>query len=129
MGDKKIKSSSEVNLPTLQKAYLLGQEASEVGFDWGSTKEVIEKLKEEIAEYEGVVEGGDYQKMEEELGDILLCAINLGRFSGINPEEALRKAISRWISRFRYVEERSGGISSTPMAKLEALWQEAKKKE
>ena len=31
--------------------------------------------------------------------------VNISRFLGVNPEEALRKTISKFIQRFRYIEE------------------------
>jgi len=38
------------------------------------------------------------------LGDIFFVLVNISRFVGVNAEEALRKTISKFISRFRYIE-------------------------
>ena len=71
--------------------------------------------------------------MEAELGDLLFSIVNLGRFLSINPEDALRKTISRFISRFNHVEDSLHAQGKTlPDASLEQmdrLWDEAKKAE
>jgi tetrapyrrole methylase family protein/MazG family protein len=68
--------------------------------------------------------------MEAELGDLLFAIVNLGRFLSINPEEALRKTIARFQTRFQYVEDslHSSGLqmNSTPLAEMDRLWEEAK---
>jgi tetrapyrrole methylase family protein/MazG family protein len=71
--------------------------------------------------------------MEAELGDLLFAIVNLGRFLSINPEEALRKTIARFQLRFKYVEDnlhsRGLQMNVTPLAEMDRLWEEAKKRE
>ena len=60
-----------------------------------------------------------------------MALVNLGRHLGINPEEALRLANERFITRFSYVEEgvakEGRKMNETPLDHLEELWQKAKK--
>jgi uncharacterized protein YabN with tetrapyrrole methylase and pyrophosphatase domain len=59
--------------------------------------------------------------------------VNISRFVGINPEDALRKTISKFISRFRFIEmaaaDRGKSLSEMTLAEMDALWDEAKGKE
>jgi uncharacterized protein YabN with tetrapyrrole methylase and pyrophosphatase domain len=57
--------------------------------------------------------------------------VNISRFLGINPEDALRKTISKFIRRFRYIEESAAdagtALSDMTLDEMEKLWQESKK--
>jgi len=64
------------------------------------------------------------------MGDLLFSLVNVGRFIEVNPEEALRKTISRFIKRFRYIEEslaqKGKDFKDTSLQKMDELWNEAK---
>ena len=68
--------------------------------------------------------------MEDELGDLLFSLVNLSRFLSVNPEEALRKTIARFIRRFRYIEEELAARGTSPaqssLQEMDALWDRAK---
>jgi tetrapyrrole methylase family protein/MazG family protein len=59
--------------------------------------------------------------------------VNIGRFLQVNPEDALRKTIAKFISRFHHVEraviQKGDDLSTTSMDEMERLWQEAKASE
>lgn len=120
-------------LPALLRAQKISEKASRVGFDWDHVDPVFAKVLEELKELEETLFTGDQERMEAELGDLLFSIVNLGRFLSINPEDALRKTISRFISRFNYVEDSLHAQGKTlPDASLEQmdhLWDEAKKAE
>jgi uncharacterized protein YabN with tetrapyrrole methylase and pyrophosphatase domain len=52
---------------------------------------------------------------------------------GVNPEDALRKTISKFISRFRYIEMKAAEegltLSDMTLEEMDGLWDEAKRKE
>lgn len=118
------------HLPALLRAHQLQARAARVGFDWEHADQVFSKVKEEMMEFEEVFRAKDHKRMEDELGDLLFALVNIGRFIEVNPEDALRKSISKFISRFRYIEEelakqgREWGDVS--LGDMEILWQEAK---
>lgn len=120
------------HLPSLLRAHSLQERAARVGFDWSKIDEALPKLDEEIAEFKDSLKQKDAAGIEEELGDIFFMLVNISRFLGVNPEEALRKTISKFIHRFRYIEEHAAdaGKSLTDMTldEMEALWQESKGK-
>lgn len=117
-------------LPALLRAHKISQKAAKVGFDWKNINEVMDKLDEETGEFKKAVKEKDTLAMEEELGDMLFTMVNIGRFLEVNPEDALRKTIGKFITRFHHIErsinERGADLSSTPIEEMERLWQEAK---
>lgn len=119
-------------LPSLLRAHRLQDRAARVGFDWERVDDVLKKLDEEIGEFRDAMERRQENEIEEELGDLLFMLVNLSRFIGVNPEEALRKTISKFISRFRYIEmaaaETGRTLSEMTLSEMDALWDEAKKK-
>ena len=119
-------------LPSLLRAHRLQDRAARVGFDWDKIDDVMKKLDEEIAEFKEAMEKKQEDEIEEELGDVLFMLVNLSRFIGVNPEDALRKTISKFISRFRYIEMAAADsgrkLTDMTLAEMDALWDEAKKK-
>jgi tetrapyrrole methylase family protein/MazG family protein len=120
------------NLPSLLRAHSLQERAARVGFDWSRIDEALPKLDEEMAEFKESLQKEDAAGIEEELGDIFFMLVNISRFLGINPEDALRKTISKFIRRFRYIEENAADagktLSDMTLDEMEKLWQEAKGK-
>lgn len=118
-------------LPALLRAHKVSQKAAKVGFDWKDVGEVFGKLDEEIAEFKEAAGRNDSSAMEEELGDILFTIVNVARFLQVNPEDALRKTIGKFINRFHYIEKtitgRGDELSNVGIDEMERLWQESKK--
>lgn len=130
---KGILSGIPTALPALLRAHKISAKAAKSGFDWSDVNEVMEKVSEELAEFKDALEKNDSSAMEEELGDILFSLVNLGRFVEINPEEALRKTIGKFLVRFNHIEKtitKSGReLNSASIKEMNELWTEAKKKE
>jgi MazG family protein len=117
-------------MPALARADRLTEKASRIGFDWPDVAGAREKLAEELGELDEAIAGGDRGAMEHELGDVLFATANLARKLGIPPEEALRGAVGRFITRFGYVERelaRRGILhDEATLPEMDALWNEAK---
>lgn len=117
-------------MPALLRAHKISKKASRAGFDWKDVDHVLEKVSEEVGEFAEAVRAGNAADMEEELGDILFTLVNVARFLEVNPEEALRKTIGKFMQRFHKIEqaleEKGGDLGSTPAEELERLWNEAK---
>lgn len=134
-GDERPSALSGVpeHLPALLKAHKISEKASRVGFDWEHADQVFAKVMEELHEFEDAWAGGDPSRMEDELGDLLFAIANLGRFLNLNPEEALRKTITRFQKRFRYVEAellRQGvQMQTASLEDMDVLWERAKRVE
>ncbi len=118
------------HLPALLRAYRLTQRASGVGFDWKHPGELFEKTEEELRELREAILGGDGKRIEAEYGDLLFTLANVGRFIQTNPEEALRKSISKFVARFQYMEKvlskRKKSVKEASLREMDAIWEEAK---
>ncbi|MRR55809.1 MAG: nucleoside triphosphate pyrophosphohydrolase [Deltaproteobacteria bacterium] len=130
---RSVLSGVPPQLPALLRAQKITEKASRVGFDWDHVDPVFAKVLEELKELEETLFTGDQERIEAELGDLLFSIVNLGRFLSINPEDALRKTISRFISRFNHVEEslhsQGKSLTEASLEQMDRLWDEAKKAE
>ena len=92
---------------------------------------LVNKVKEELDEFETEVCQADPEKMEAEFGDLLFSMINAARLYGINPENALEKTNRKFIQRFGYVEEQAKAkgkkMQDMTLEEMEQLWEEAKR--
>ncbi|PWE17829.1 nucleoside triphosphate pyrophosphohydrolase [Marinicauda salina] len=120
-------------LPALMRAEKLTKRAARVGFDWPDAERVFDKLDEETDELRGAIESGDQDHVAEELGDLLFVCANLARTLGVDPEDALRGANSKFERRFKSVERdlKSAGrrAEDASLDEMEALWVKAKNAE
>lgn len=120
------------SLPALQKAEKLQTKASQVGFDWSSSKEIIRKIHEELLELEKELDNPSIsEKVLDELGDVLFSVINLARFLNLSSETALRHANEKFEKRFRIMEQiakdKNQNLKDLTLEEMEELWIEAKK--
>jgi MazG family protein len=117
-------------LPALVEAQQVTSRAAGVGFDWSDAGQVIEKLHEELAEFDAARRSGSREELEDELGDLLFVLVNLARFVKVDPEQALRKTNAKFRRRFGYVERKLAERGSSPaesnIDEMESLWQQAK---
>lgn len=134
MEDKKRESIIEgvpKTLPSLLRAQRLQAKASRVGFDWERVEDVFKKLDEELQEFKKAIDKKAPREIEDELGDIFFVLVRISQFIGVNPEEALRKTISKFIHRFRHIEmkarEYGKRLSEMTLEEMDAFWEEAKK--
>jgi len=118
-------------LPALVEAQQITSRAAGVGFDWENPDQVLDKLHEEVAEFEQARRNASQAELEDELGDLLFVLVNLARFVRVDPEQALRKTNAKFRERFGYIErklaERGKKLEQSNIEEMEALWQEAKR--
>jgi MazG family protein len=120
-------------LPGLSRAVKLGRRAASVGFEWPDLPPVRAKVREELAELDEAITGGDRARIAAEMGDVLFALANLCRHLDIDPEACLRHANRSFERRFAHIEERvaaqGGDWSRFDLAALDAFWDEAKRAE
>ncbi len=120
-------------LSALLRAWRVQQKASTVGFDWQTAAPVWEKVREELQELEEACAGGAQEAIDEEFGDLLFSLVNLSRFIGTNPEDALRGTIEKFIRRFQKVEAyfKADGksLSDLTLKQMDAAWDKIKLEE
>jgi len=121
-----------VALPALTRANKLGKRAAQVGFEWADVAGALDKVQEEVDELREEVEAGaDRSAMEQEIGDLLFCLVNVCRYLRIDPENALRLTNAKFERRFRYVEQQlqqqGRSTQEATLEEMDALWDEAKR--
>ena len=116
--------------PALVVAYRLGEKTSRVGFDWKDKTGPLEKIKEEMKEFEEALEKKNKNEIEHEIGDLFTALANLSRHLQIDPETALRKANRRFIDRFQFIEKKcrqqNRDHHGLTFEEWDRLWEEAK---
>lgn len=131
-GNRTVLAGVPKALPALVKAFRIQEKAANVGFDWQESSQVWTKVKEELGEFEEEVAKNDAEKMESELGDVLFSIINVARLYGINPENALERTNSKFISRFNYLESKvkevGKSLKDLTLCEMDKYWDEAKSK-
>jgi len=123
--DKSALAHVALALPALKRAEKIQRRAARVGFDWPDEDGPRRKIDEELAEVEAA---SSEDELVHEIGDLLFSVVNYARHRNVDPEAALREAVSRFERRFRKVEEIAGKpLESMKIDELEQLWQEAKR--
>lgn len=117
-------------LPALLRAHRLTEKASKAGFDWKQREDAWKKVEEEIGELHLGLKAGNEKEIEEEFGDLLFALVNYSRFIDVNPENALRRTIEKFVVRFQHIEKRlreaGKDIHSSSLEEMDKLWEEAK---
>jgi nucleoside triphosphate diphosphatase len=130
---KSLLSGVKTGQPALARAMELQRKASTVGFDWNDPRAVLRKIREEADEIEAALDRADGDGLAEETGDLLFALVNLARHTGVDPELALRRTNGKFERRFGYIERslamQGRSLESASLEEMDALWEEAKKKE
>ena len=75
-----------------------------MNFDWENETQVFNKIDEEIHELKDAIKVNNKKMIEEELGDLFFTIINLSRRLNLDPEQTIRKANKKFITRFNEME-------------------------
>jgi nucleoside triphosphate diphosphatase len=127
-------------LPALLKAVRLTSRAADLGFDWERDADVLAKLDEEVAEFRAELESPPdadlavhKARVAGEIGDLLFTVVNVARRHGVDPEAALQGTNDKFRRRFEEVARRARAagksVKDTPLAELDALWDQVKTEE
>lgn len=111
----------------LMSANKISKKVVKVGFEWDSIDSLKKCIESEYKEFEEVAQINDFDRMEDEMGDIFFATVNLARWYKIDPEQALLRANKKFIQRFKKMEE----LASKPLEEYsyeeyDILWRKAK---
>ncbi len=112
----------------LMSAQKISKKVVKVGFEWDSVESLKKCIQSEYREFEEAVESGDFDKMEDEMGDIFFATVNLARWHKIDAEQALLRANKKFTRRFKKMEELAEkSLEDYSYEEFDALWKRAKK--
>ncbi|NNE92185.1 MAG: nucleoside triphosphate pyrophosphohydrolase [Verrucomicrobiales bacterium] len=124
--DSFLKKAND-GLPALLAAQKLQKKVAKVGFDWPDPESVIAKIDEELAE---VKRAELEEELAEEIGDLLFAVVNFARKSGFNAELLLAQANSKFVRRFRDMEEalanNGTNLEAASLEEMDVAWNAAK---
>jgi len=120
-------------LPALKYAQKQQQRAARVGFDWTQAATVLDKMHEELAEFEYEVRHhASPERLEDEFGDILFTLANLARKMDLDAELCLMRTNRKFAQRFRCMEDLAihagQSLAEMDIDALEVLYKQAKEK-
>ncbi|HZP13379.1 MAG TPA: MazG nucleotide pyrophosphohydrolase domain-containing protein [Nevskiaceae bacterium] len=114
----------------IRDALALQRTAAREGFDWRRARDLWPKLAEEIGELR---DARSAAQRREELGDLLFMLVNLARHLDVDPSAALRGANRKFTRRYAFIRRHFDQLpprgDRRRLDAMEALWQEAKRKE
>jgi len=112
-------------MPALLRAFVITKRASKIGFDWENVNDIYAKLSEETEELKKAEQSSDIELIKEEIGDMIFTMVNLARFYGVDPEDALRFTCNKFIKRFGYIESKTD-IKKSSLSEMDSLWNKIK---
>ncbi len=117
-------------MASLLRAYQVSKRAARAGFEWEGIEGVFDKLREEESELREALQTGSLEEIESEIGDLLFTVVNIARWAKVEPEEALRKMLNRFCTRFAAMEKHtSKPLSDLTPKEWDDLWNESKRVE
>ena len=121
------------SLDPLLSSYEIQKKLKKVGFDFSSTLEILDKIKEETMEVETALTKDNKEEIEKEIGDLLFSVVNLSRYLKIKPNVALFRANNKIKKRFQRVFDRAKELN-IPLDKehnkeMNDIWEDVKKEE
>ncbi len=113
--------------PALLRALEVSKRAARSGFEWPDIGSVWDKFAEETGEVREALQSGDQGAVRDEFGDLLFTVVNLARWAKVDPEDALRTMVDRFVARFQHMESRAEqDLRELSPEEWEGLWAEAK---
>ena len=133
------------DISALERASQTCRRAVGAGFHWKEARGALGKLEEELDELREVLPievlkgamkgtpnpipaGPERDRIEHELGDVIMAAAFLGGYLGLSPEALCHKALERFDARFRIMEDDLGGtFKDSTMDEMLVAWTRAKR--
>lgn len=116
-----------------KKMIALEKDARDFGFDWPNQEMIIEQMIDECREIqEDIAAKQSREKIQEEIGDLLLATVSLCAFLGFDLEDTYAKSNIKFEKRMSALKalSKESGLSSLhghPIDFTMKLWNQAKK--
>jgi len=131
-GDALVMKNRDL-LDILNFAYSIFPNLERVGI-YACAPNILEREHplEELKELRQAIHRQQPEEIEMEFGDLLFTLVNLSRFINANPEDALRKSIQKFSTRFRQMEREvvnsNKSLYSMELEEMDQIWENIKKR-
>lgn len=120
----------------INKLIQLEHEASDFGFQWGNTEQIMQQIQSEFAEVNEHLQSktlSNQSTLEEEIGDLLHAVFSLCVFCKLDPEKTLENTIIKFEKRFSTVkqitqEKGYSDLKNKSWEELMSVWDLAKER-
>ena len=92
------------NYPAILKSNKIQKKVANVGFEYKSDLDALNKVIEEVNELKKEIKKKNKRKIQEELGDMLFASLDVARKLNLNPETSLAKSNIKFSKRWRKLE-------------------------
>ena len=93
-------------LPSLMRAYQIGERAAHCGFDKEDRENLLNKLNSEFDQLKQNIKHNQSNRISNDFGSLLFSLVHLARLLKIHPETALSGAVKAFEKRIRQMEKR-----------------------
>ncbi len=129
-GNKTVLSGVPKSLPALVKAHRIQEKVSAVGFDWEKPSQIWDKVEEEMNELKSEIKTGNFEKIENEFGDLFFSLVNAARLYNVEPETALERTNKKFIKRFNFLESKTitkgQSLKNLSLDEMNVYWEQSK---
>ena len=98
-------SSVPQHVPSMMQSLKILEAVSQFGFKFDDKQAALDKVNEEVLELQAALSMSCKESIFHELGDVMLACVALSRELGVNPEEALKAANTRFTARIQRMEQ------------------------
>ena len=121
------------SLPALLRAQRISSRAVSSGFEWPDLDAVFQKLDEETDELKEALSSRNQQHIEDEIGDMLFCMVNIARKAGFDAEQTLQRSSDKFVRRFTNMaslaKEDGSLLEELDIEAMQVLWARVKEEE
>ena len=93
-------------LPSLMRAYQIGERAAHCGFDKEDRENLLNKLNSEFEQLKQSIKHNQSNRISNDFGSLLFSLVHLARLLKFHPETALSGAVKAFEKRIRQMEKR-----------------------
>jgi uncharacterized protein YabN with tetrapyrrole methylase and pyrophosphatase domain len=124
-----------ITMELLEKTVILEQEASEFGFRWENTDQIMAQIQSECIEINDHLAlrstHANQAELQEEIGDLLHAVFSLCVFCNLSPKETLEQTLNKFERRLNAVkaismEQGLTNLNGFAFDELMAIWEKAK---
>lgn len=124
--------ASNMQKTPLERLVISEKEARDFGFEWPDIEMILDQTISEVEEIKDAIAHSTREHLQEEIGDLLHCAVSLCRFAEFDINETIDKTAGKFENRIEalkkiMVEKGLENLHGENIKSKLELWKAAKK--